>query len=166
MKATKLAAILAVVLVALGVQAPAAHDDAPGVVEGEVVRLMQQTSNQGELDALQIRTRQGESMQLLLGEAGSSAGRVQEGDRIRARLSNAEPDGEAYRVRSMKVRRTGERLQYRDAAGEMLQTQARDRFRDGTGTATQRRIHNRDRIHEPGTGGGTGGHGHRGGGKR
>lgn len=165
MKSTKWAAILVVLLVG-GFPAAAAHgDDTPEVVKGEVVRLMQQTSNQGELDALQIRTRHGETMQLLLGEAGSSEGRVQEGDRIRARLSDGEPAGEAYRVRSMKVRRTGEKLQYRDASGEMLQMQTRDRFQDGTGAATQSRTQNQHRIHEPGTGG-SGGHGHRGGGKR
>jgi len=132
MKATKRTVILAALLAA-GAWAPAAAE--AQVIEGQVVRVTQQTVNEGELDVLTIRTQQGETMRLLLGRAGSSAGRVQEGDRIRARLSNAQPAGESYRVRSMKVQRTGERLQYRTAAGDMLRTRSRDR------------------IHEPGSAG-------------
>jgi hypothetical protein len=128
--------------------------DAPEKVEGEVVQLTQQAGNAGELDTLMIRTRQGESMQLALGEAGTSEGRVQVGDRISARLSYGGPTEQGYRVQSMKVRRTGETLQYRDASGQMLQirTQNRQRNGDGTGPATQIQSRTRARIHEPGTG--------------
>ena len=169
MRATKSAAALAVLLMALGAPSIAA-DDVPGKVEGEVVQLMQQTGNAGELDTLMIRTRQGEQMRLALGEAGTSEGRVQVGDRITARLSDGEPTEQGYRVQSMKVRRTGETFQYRDASGQMLQTRTRTRSRehagDGTGPATRTQSRTRARIHEPGTGNcpNGGGSGRRGGG--
>jgi len=153
MRATQSAAVLAVLLMALGAPSIAAGD-APEKIEGEVVQLMQQTGNAGELDTLMIRTRHGEQMHLALGDAGSSEGRVQVGDRISARLSGGEPTEQGYRVQSMKVRRTGETLQYRDASGEMLQTRARSRehSQNGTGPATQTQSRTRARIHEPGTG--------------
>jgi hypothetical protein len=171
MRATKPVAFLAGLLMALGAPAIVA-DETPETVEGEVVRVMQQTGNEGELDALMIRTRQGEEMRLLLGRAGTSEGRVQEGDRIRARLASGDPAEEGYRVRSMNVRRTGERLRYRDGSGEMLQAQDRSRDRDGTGGGGRARSRDRARIHEPGTGNcphgraGAGHRGSRGGGRR
>jgi len=172
MRATRSAAVLAVLLMALGAPLIAVGDE-PEKIEGEVVQVMQQTGNAGELDTLMIRTRQGEQKQLVLGEAGSSEGLVMEGDRISARLSGGEPTEHGYQVQSMKVRRTGETLQYRDASGEMLQTRtrSRDHAHDGTGPATQTQSRTRDRIHEPGTGscphgGGSRGHGGGGGGRR
>ena len=172
MRATWSAAVLAVLLMALGAPSIAAGD-APDKIEGEVVQLMQQTGNAGELDTLMIRTRQGEQMRLALGEAGTSEGRVQVGDRVSASLASGEPIEQGYRVRSMKVRRTGETLQYRDASGQMLQTQTRSRIHagDGTGPATQTQSRTRARIHEPGTGncpygGGSGRRGGGGGGRR
>jgi hypothetical protein len=168
MRATKTAAILAVLLLALGAPSMAA-DDPPGKVQGEVVQVMQQTGNAGELDTLMIRTRQGEQIHLALGEAGSSEGRVQVGDQVSARLTNGEPTEQGYPVQSMKVRRTGETLQYRDASGQMLQTRTRARVhaQDGTGPATGTRTQTRARVHEPGTGNcpnGGGSRGNRGGG--
>ena len=172
MRATWSAAVLAVLLAALGAPSIVAGD-APDRIEGEVVQIMQQTGNAGELDTLMIRTRQGEQMHLALGEAGTSEGRVQVGDRVSARLSGGESTEQGYRVQSMKVRRTGETLQYRDASGQMLQTRTRSREHagDGTGPATQTQSRTRARIHEPGTGncpygGGSGRRGGGGGGRR
>jgi len=138
---------------------PVVADDAPAKVEGEVIQVQQRTGNAGDLDTLRIRTRQGEEMQLVLGAAGSTAGSVQAGDRIRARLSNGGPTEQGYRVQSMQVRRTGETLRYRSASGDVLQVRSRDhdRYRDGTGTGTAAQDRTRARIHEPGTGGCTGG---------
>ena len=69
MRATKTAAVLAVLLLALGAPSMAA-DEPPEQVQGEVVQVMQQTGNAGELDTLMIRTSQGEQIHLALGEAG------------------------------------------------------------------------------------------------
>jgi len=144
-------------------------EETPPKIKGEVVQVMQQTGtrNEGELDALMIRTRQGEEMKLLLGEAGTSQGHVQEGDRVSVALSAGEPTQDGYRVRAMKVRRTGQSVEYRSAEGEMVRTQTRIRARntDGTGDATQTQTRSRARIHEPGTGNRqNGGGGSRGGG--
>jgi len=160
MKTMKSAAMLAGLLAALGVP-PVVADDAPAKVEGEVIQVVQRTENAGDLDTLRIRTRQGEEMRLVLGAAGSTAGSVQAGDRIRARLSNGGPTEQGYCVQSMKVRRTGQTLRYRNASGDVLQTQVRsrdrDRDRDGTGSGTAAQDRTRARIHEPGTGGCSGG---------
>jgi hypothetical protein len=168
MRASKSAAALAALLIVLGAPCMEA-DDAPAKIEGEVVQIMQQTGNAGELDTLTIRTRQGQSIHLALGEAGSSEGRVQVGDRVSARLSQGEPTEQGYPVQSMKVRRTGETLQYRDESGQMLQTRTRARLhaQDGTGPATRTQSRTRARVHEPGTGNcpnGGGSRGYRGGG--
>jgi len=167
---TGTACALAVLLLALGIPAALAGGS-PRTIDGEVVQVMQQTENAGELDALMVRTSQGEQIRLLLGQGGSSAGHVQVGDRVRAKLSAGENAGAGYRVQSMKVRRTGETLRYRNAAGEMVQAQSRARYRDGSGSGAQDRT--RARIHEPGSGdcsgpcaGGSGGRQGRGGGGR
>jgi hypothetical protein len=152
-------------------------EDTPPKIKGEVVQVMQQTGtqNEGELDALMIRTRQGEEMKLLLGDAGTSRGLVQKGDRVSVDLAGGEPTENGYQVRAMKVRRTGQSFEYRNAEGEMVRTQTRTRARntDGTGDATQTQTRSRARIHEPGTGncqsgggGSRGGGGGRGGGGR
>ena len=85
-------------------------------------------------------------------------GSVREGDQVRARLMGGDARGEAQRVRSMKVRRTGQTIDFRSATGDLLQTRDQVRLRDGTGDGVpdQDRIRARDRVHEPGTGGGSG----------
>jgi hypothetical protein len=144
-------------------------EDTPPKIKGEVVQLMQQTGtrNEGELDALMIRTRQGEEMKLLLGAAGTSQGHVQEGDRVSVDLAAGAPTEDGYRVRAMKVRRTGQSFEYRSAEGEMVRTQTRTRARntDGTGDGSRTQTRSRARVHEPGTGNcQSGGGGSRGGG--
>jgi hypothetical protein len=168
MRASRAVTVFVVLLIALGAPSMAASDT-PAKIEGEVVQVAQHTGNAGELDTLMIRTRQGEQMRLALGQAGSSEGRVQVGDRVAARLCAGAPSEQGYPVRSMRVRRTGETLQYRDASGQMLQTRTRDRLhaQDGTGPATRTQSRTRARIHEPGTGNcpnGGGSRGNRGGG--
>jgi len=171
MRAAKSILLLAALL-AMPTVTPATAAEGPTTIEGEVVQVTQsvRTANEGELDALTIRTRKGEEMQLLLGKAGTSAEQFQSGDRIRARLTGDGPTADGYRVRNMKVRRTGQSIAYRDADGAMLQsqTQTRSRNHDGTGSGDQARTRSQSRIHEPGTGGGcpNGGGGSRGGGSR
>ena len=149
-------------------------EETPPKIKGEVVQVMQQTGtrNEGELDALMIRTRQGEEMTLLLGDPGTTQGHVQIGDRVSASLSPGEPTENGYRVQSMKVRRTGQSFDYRNADGEMVRTQTRTRSQnaDGTGDATRTQTRSQARIHEPGAGncrnGGGGSRGGGGGGRR
>lgn len=177
MKTTRLAIAIALLL-AIGAGSAVLAEDAPSPrkIKGEVIQVMQQTrtgtGNAGEFDSVMIRTRQGEQMRLVLGEAGSSQGQIQAGDQVRARLSAGGPTEDGHRVQTMNVRRTGESFQYRDASGEMLQTQIRSRGQNGSGAATQSQTRTRDRTHQPGTGnsgancrgGGGGGGGNSGGG--
>ncbi len=137
-------------------------------VRGEVVQIVnqQRTNNEGELVQIRIRTRQGEQLQLQLGEAGCLGEGLQIGDRVRARVMNADGAGEPARVRTMKVRRTGQSFTFRTKDGTLLGAgdRLRDRARDGSGGG---QIRDRQRIHDPGTGGCTGsGAGRRGGGGR
>jgi len=164
MRITKSAIGLAVLLAIIAVSSAIAGD-APTKIKGEVIQVMQHagTGNAGELDSVMIRTRQGEQKRLLLGQSGTCEGCVQVGDQIRAQLSAGGSTDGGYQVQTMKVRRTGESLQYRNDAGELLQTQTRSRnqSRDGSAAATQNRAQDRDR--EPGTGGGHSGANHGGG---
>jgi hypothetical protein len=149
-------AISFAVLVGMSAGAATLAQETPAEIEGEVIQLTQQTRNgePGGLDAVMVRTRQGERVRLLLGEAGSCEGCVRVGDQVRARLSKNGATGDAYQVRAMKVKRTGEKIRFRDASGQLL----RDRFRE--------QARDRDRIHQPATGnGGRGGVGSRGGAK-
>ena len=88
------------------------------------------------------------------------------GELVRARVMAGGPnvDG-AYLVRSMVQRRTGARIQYRSAGGELVENGSRVRrqARDGScdGTAAQSRVRARD-----GSGGGGNRGGGRGGGRR
>ena len=156
MKTTRLAIAVALFL-ALGAGSAVLAEDAPNPpkFKGAVIQVMQQTrtgaGNEGEFDSVMIRTRQGEQMRLVLGEAGSSQGQIRAGDQVRVRLSAGGPAEDGYRVQTMRVRRTGESFQYRDASGEMLQTQTRSRGQNGSGTATQSQTRARDRTHQPGT---------------
>jgi len=180
MKTTRLAIATALVL-AMGAGSAVLAEDAPSQrkIKGEVIQVMQQTrtgtGNAGEFDSVMIRTRQGEQMRLVLGEAGSNQGQIQAGDQVRVRLSAGGPTEDGYRVQTMNVRQTGQSFQYRDASGEMLQTQTRSRGQNGSGTATgtQSQTRTRDRTHQPATGssgancrggGGGGGGGNSGGG--
>ena len=158
MKTTKLTAALAVTLVmVVGPTILAQDASEPTTIKGEVVQVMQQTrtGNAGELDSLMIRTREGEQMRLLLGQAGSSQEQYQLGDQVQARLAAGGPTEDGYRVQSMKVRQTGESFQYRNASGELLQTQTRagGQNGNGTGTATGTQSRTRDRTHQSGTAG-------------
>lgn len=150
------------------------------VVEGEVVQIRNQvrTHSGGEVQQIMVRTRQGEMKQLQLGDPSACTGEcLQVGDQVRARVMTqtrtqsrietqadtaaasagdvaATASGEALAVRSMKVRRTGQELTFRDASGDLLRT--RSRAKDGTGAGSGDRMRTRDQIHEPGTGGGSG----------
>ena len=132
-----------VVLLALPAGLSSLADEPPAKIQGEVVQVMQrvQTASAGEMDALRIRTRQGEEMQLLLGKAGSCPDCVQPGDQVRVRLAASGPTEDGHQVRTMKIRRTGETLEFRNAAGELLQVRSRDRHHDGTGPGEQAQMH-------------------------
>jgi hypothetical protein len=117
MKTTRLAIAVALFL-ALGAGSAVLAEDAPNPpkFKGEVIQVMQQTrtgaGNEGEFDSVMIRTRQGEQMRLVLGEAGSSQGQIRAGDQVRVRLSAGGPAEDGYRVQTMRVRRTGESFQH------------------------------------------------------
>lgn len=106
--------------------------DTPTRVEGEVVRVMEQ-ARVGEpdaLDSIMIRTREGVRMRLLLGEPGSCQGCVQAGDQVRVRLMKRNASTEdGYLVRSMKVERSRQGVRFRNASGELVPIQTRDRIR-------------------------------------
>ena len=106
-------------------------------VRGEVIQLQQQqqTQNEGEFDHFTIRTRQGEEMQLRLGRAGQCADCVQVGDQVRARVMQGS-GGQAGQVQSMKVKRNGQMVGYKNQGGQMVGTQ--QRLRDGSGAGHQR----------------------------
>ena len=100
---------LAFLVVSL-VATPAAAGEKYKKVKGHVIKVEQhvRTQNGGESDRLTIRTRQGEEMQLHLGEGGACEGCFQEGDLVRARVRASEGAGSGHEVKSMKVRRGGE----------------------------------------------------------
>ena len=135
------------VLVGLLAGAGAAAQDSPARVEGEVVRVMQQTraGEPANLDAVMVRTRNGERMRLLLGQAGDCPGCVQVGDQVRARLMKGGSSADGHQVRTMKVQRTGERTRFRNASGELLRTRSRNGTGDGSGTNDRAR--SRDNRH-------------------
>jgi hypothetical protein len=173
-------ALLAVLLpaAASALARPAGSDGE--VVEGTVVQIRNrvQTGNEGELQQITVRTRQGEMVQLMLGDPEACPGEcLMVGDQVRARIatrtrtrshrqvgSPEEAGGEPARVRSLKVRRTGQEIALRNAAGELIRArvQTRVRAQDGTGAGTSAgaagpRGGDRDRTHAPTRGGRRGG---------
>ena len=150
-----------VLLVSALVATPASAGGRYSKVKGHVIKVEQRvnTANGGEYDRLTIRTRQGEEMQLHLGQGGACDGCFQEGDRIRARVGAADGSGGPREVRSMKVRRGGEMHGYVHANGTMV------RERSGPGGGGGGGVRLRSRTHEPGSGSCAGrGTGQRGGG--
>lgn len=122
-------------------------------VKGEVIQVQQRvrTENDGVLDQLRIRTRQGEEMQLQLGRIVACQDCVQAGDRIKARVRR-EADGAPAQVQSMQVRRQGAIYDYRNQNGELVQIQARTRAQNGSGVGNGDAIRQRQRIHPAGSG--------------
>jgi hypothetical protein len=110
--------------------------DETAAIKGEVVGFHPGGKiEQGfEPDRITVRTRGGETRDLLLGEPGSCPDCVRVGDRVRARVMNGDPAGAPLRVREMKVRRTGESFTYRNEAGELVRTRARSREGAGPGS--------------------------------
>jgi hypothetical protein len=127
-------------------------------VKGEVIQVQQRarTENDGELDHLRIRTRQGEEMRLQLGKAGTCEGCVQAGDQIKARVRQG-TDGAPAKVQSMQVRRQGALYSYRYQNGELVQNQARPRAQDGSGVGNHNAMRQRQQIHTAGSGSCAGG---------
>lgn len=164
-------AVWIVLLMVAGAITAIAADGEPVEVKGEVVQLQLQQRQQlqaaGEFDHVMIQTRTGEQMRVRLGAAGTTEGMVAEGDQVRMRLMAGGPVDGAYQARSMQVRRTGESVQYRNEAGEMLQTQTRTRTRlqDGTGDGAMTRTRTGQGSTTSGSRG-SGGGGSRGGGGR
>jgi hypothetical protein len=153
---------MAAILIAASLPVFAGDTPEPATIRGEVVatRLSPATAGEPPYAEVQVRTRTQERVWLRLGPAEEVGSRFQEGDPVRARVLGA-GKGEPSLVREMRNERTGDRVRLRDASGQMLRAQDRDRLRDGTGDRSRDR--SRDRIHEPGTGGGRGGGGRRGG---
>lgn len=126
---------LALVMAFALVIAPAWAGKNAQTIQGYVIKVEQQvsTQNDGQFDQLRIRTRQGEEMQLKLGQAGSCQGCVQVGDRIRAQVMMG-GNGEAQ-IQSMQVRRNREMYGYHLEAGTLVRT--RSQLRDGSGLGQQ-----------------------------
>jgi hypothetical protein len=126
MKST-LTALLVFSLAGMLATAPASAKRAYQKVKGEVIKVEQhvRTRNGGEYDRLTIRTRQGEEMRLRLGEGGACEGCFREGDRIRARIRAGEGPQADCQVRSMKLRREGRMLAFREEGGRMIRVQDR-----------------------------------------
>jgi uncharacterized membrane protein YgcG len=120
----------------------------PDEVRGQVVEVREHvaTASAGAATEIRVRTRDQESVWLRLGTPESMHGKFQVGDRVRARYVKG--DGAAL-VTDVRNGSTGERLRLRD--------------RDCTSVDGPDRLRTRDRIHEPGTGGGNGGGGRQGG---
>ena len=151
------------ILMVAGAITAFAADGEPVEVKGEVVQLQLQQRQQlqaaGEFDHVMIQTRSGERMRVRLGAAGSTEGMVVQGDQVRMRLMAGGPVDGAYQARSMQVRRTGETCEFRNEAGEMLQT--RTRLQDGTGAGSMTRTRSGQ-----GSAAGSGNRGSCGGGRR
>jgi len=153
-----------VVLTLLVVGASAAVDTAS--TQGEVLEIQRgvSVSDQGELDRLTIRNRNGETEHLLLGQSGSCPDCVMVGDRVRARVMSGDMTGNGRRVRSMKVRRTGETIPFRSESGELIRERAHRADGTGAGSANGHGCRRQNGTHQSGTRrgqGGSGYHGHR-----
>lgn len=163
------AAKLVLVTLSLAVVSVSLAADDAVKIRGEVVGVQRGGPAQGggEPDRITVRTRDGETRCLLLGEAGSCPGCVEVGDRVRARVMAGEPVGAPLRVRTMRVRRTGESLTFRNEAGELVRTRDRRQEQSGTDPADAGRVRQQHRGQEPGARGGSGrGRGGAGGGRR
>jgi hypothetical protein len=131
-------------LAAFALAAPIFSDEPPTErkIRGEVVavRQLERTGNQGALDELTVRTKNGQMHRLVLGEAGGCVDCVRVGDRIRARVSGGEVEGSAQRVRSMQVKRSGERFAFGESAGQgsVQRTRQADRTRTTQGVGAGR----------------------------
>ena len=79
-------------------------------IRGEIVEVGRYAATDGssEFDRVTVRTREGETRELLLGEPGSCPDCVMLGDRVRARLMTGGPTDGPRQVRHMRVHRTGE----------------------------------------------------------
>jgi len=121
---SRMMAVLGVAVVGLLAVAPAGAKRAYQKVKGEVVRVEQQlrTENGGEYDRLTIRTRQGEELQLRLGEGGACEGCFQEGDRIRARIQIRAGEGSQgdCEIQSMKVKREQHMFKFQEQNGRLV----------------------------------------------
>ncbi len=128
--------------------APASAKKKYSKVKGHVVKVEQQlkTANGGVYDRLTIRTRNGEQMQLNLGQGGACEGCFQAGDQIRARVNAADGSGGAQTVQSAQVRRNGEKVGYTNSNGKMMKSSGNGQAGAGGGDRV------RGRQHEPGSG--------------
>jgi len=116
---------LGVLLIAL----PAVAGKGYEKVRGEVIRVEQQTINQGSEQFITVRTRQGEEKQFRVGDAGSCADCVKVGDQIQARVNknsagqgpnNAAGAANAGQIQKMTVQRDGVKQGYHNESGQMV----------------------------------------------
>ena len=168
----------------LGVAAVCALLGLPAVwadtYEGQVVQVQERvrTENGAEQHQILVRTRAGEQLRFELGAAGTCDGCVQVGDQVRVRTQSRSeaspaapgPGGEPAQVaRQLAVGRTDSIYTFRNRGGEAIPPRVRSgasRAPGGTpgGAGDLDRLRSRDRLCDPGTGGGTGaGHRHGGG---
>ena len=128
--------------------APALAKKKYSKVKGHVIKVEQQvkTANGGEFDRLTVRTRNGDQMQLNLGQGGACEGCFQAGDQIRARVNAADGSGGAATVQSANVRRNGEMVGYTNSNGQMVKNSGNGQGGAGSGDRV------RGREHAPGSG--------------
>ena len=121
----KTASGVAVLLACLGLPVTFTGERADEI-RGEIVEVGRYAATDGssEFDRVTVRTREGETRELLLGEPGSCPDCVMPGDQVRARLMTGGPMDGPRQVRHMRVHRTGEDLTFRDRTGAMVQTRA------------------------------------------
>jgi len=112
----------------LGTVLAMSADDPTRTIQGRVVEL---DDEQG-FDQLTLRTSGGELKRFRLGQAGTCAGLVLDGDQVRiCPMDSTTVDG-ARLVKKMKVRRSGAMYTFRNEAGEMNRRWVRTRARDAS----------------------------------
>lgn len=149
--------LIGTLAIAAFLAAGAATANETTAVQGEVIAIQHGVAvqNQGELDQVTIRMRNGETRQLMMGPSDSCPGCVQVGDRVRAQVMAGTGSETARQVRSMKVRRTGETIAVRNEAGELIRSRTRSGAETGSGAAYRRGGGGQAGAGQAGTGGGT-----------
>lgn len=133
-------AITAILLIALSTS-PMMAAKGKVKVKGEVLAIEQQSggANGPAYDVMTVRTRQGDKVQLRLGEAGTCGDCARVGDQVRVRTDQrsgsgfADGQGRAVRVRSLEVRRDGQAMRFQNQDGNLVRTRTQSRLEDGSG---------------------------------
>jgi len=121
----------------------------PKVITGEVVEIHRATqAEHGQIDEVIVGDGDGQKWRMRLMAPEGVPGAYQVGDLVRARVMWVDPEepidgttesavmtsetdgGKVALVRNMRNWRTGEKTEYRDAQGNLLQVQVRSQFKE------------------------------------